>query len=100
MPEFSSPRPLLIHVQDQTVKVAEARDLESELKRLREENIDLRKRVNDFSAVETAKKKAEVKVEQLEQKVRRTIFLCLHVFIRYADGGDDTGEGGTEGERT
>ena len=55
--------------QDQTVKVAEARDLESELKRLREENVDLRKRVNDFSAVETAKKKVELKVEQLEQKV-------------------------------
>jgi len=59
--------------QDQTVKVAEARDLEAELKRLREENIDLRKRVNDFSAVETAKKKAETKVEQLELKMEEMI---------------------------
>lgn len=49
--------------------MAEARDLESELKRVREENAELRKRVSDFSAVETAKKKAELKVEQLESKV-------------------------------
>ncbi|KAJ7091199.1 CASP C terminal-domain-containing protein [Mycena epipterygia] len=71
--EAPDPYPLLEAAVDQTVKVAEARDLESELKRLREENIDLRKRVNDFAAVETAKKKAEVKVEQLEQKMEDMI---------------------------
>jgi hypothetical protein len=81
--------------------VAEARDLEAELKRLREENIDLRKRVNDFSVVETAKKKAETKVEQLELKVRGTMFpLCFRPFIYWVDGRNDTGEGGSEGERT
>ncbi|KAJ6594099.1 CASP C terminal-domain-containing protein [Mycena capillaripes] len=71
--EAPDPYPLLEAAVDQTVKVAEARDLESEMKRLREENIDLRKRVNDFSAVETAKKKAETKVEQLELKMEEMI---------------------------
>nr|GAT44640.1 Golgi membrane protein [Mycena chlorophos] len=71
--EAPDPYPLLEAAVDQTVKVAEARELEAELKRLREENIDLRKRVNDFSSVETAKKKAEAKVEQLEQKMEDMI---------------------------
>lgn len=56
-------------MEDQTVKVAEALEVEAELRRLREEHIDLRKRVTEFSAVETSKKKLESKVEQLEQKV-------------------------------
>jgi hypothetical protein len=55
--------------QDQTVKVAEARDLELGLQRLRDENAELRKRVGELSSVETAKKKVEARVEQLEQKV-------------------------------
>jgi len=42
---------------------------ENELRRLREENAELKKRVNDIANVETAKKKLEAKVEQLEQKV-------------------------------
>ncbi|KAJ6587105.1 CASP C terminal-domain-containing protein, partial [Mycena vulgaris] len=71
--EAPDPYPLLEAAVDQTVKVAEARDLESELKRLREENVDFRKRVNDFSVVETAKKKAELKAEQLEQKMEEMI---------------------------
>ncbi|KAF7376365.1 Golgi membrane protein [Mycena sanguinolenta] len=71
--EAPDPYPLLEAAVDQTVKVAEARDLEAELKRLREENADLRKRVNDFSAIETAKKKAESKVEQLELKMEEMI---------------------------
>ncbi|KAJ7346876.1 CASP C terminal-domain-containing protein [Mycena albidolilacea] len=71
--EAPDPYPLLEAAVDQTVKVAEARDLEAELKRLREENIDLRKRVNDFASVETAKKKAESKVEQLELKMDEMI---------------------------
>jgi homeobox protein cut-like len=56
-------------LQDQTVKVAEALESEAELQRLREENAGLRKRVNEFSSVENAKKKAEARTEQLEQKV-------------------------------
>ncbi|KAK7005732.1 Golgi membrane protein [Favolaschia claudopus] len=71
--EAPDPYPLLEAAVDQTVKVAEARDLEAELTRLREENADLRKRVNDFSTIETAKKKAESKVEQLELKMEDMI---------------------------
>ncbi|CAK5281610.1 unnamed protein product [Mycena citricolor] len=71
--EAPDPYPLLEAAVDQTVKVAEARDLEAELKRLREENTELRRRVNDFSSVESAKKKAELKVEQLEQKMEESI---------------------------
>lgn len=52
------------------MKVAEALESEVELQRLREENVELRKRVNDFSIVENTKKKAELRVEQLEEKVR------------------------------
>ena len=55
-------------IQDQTVKVAEARELEAELQRARDENAELRKRLNEVSSLESAKKKADSRVEQLEQK--------------------------------
>jgi len=42
---------------------------EAELRRLREENLELKKKVADFSSVESAKKRLEAKVEQLEQRV-------------------------------
>ena len=51
------------------MKVAEARELESELQKLREENVDLRKQLNESSSLEAAKRKAEARVEQLEYKV-------------------------------
>ena len=52
--------------QDQTVKVAEARDLQSELQRLKVENNELRKTVEEFASVEAARKKAEARVGTLE----------------------------------
>ncbi|PPQ99440.1 hypothetical protein CVT24_005247 [Panaeolus cyanescens] len=67
--EAPDPYPLLEAAVDQAVKVTEALEQQSELQRLREENAELRKRVNDFSSTENAKKKLEVKVEQLEQKM-------------------------------
>ncbi|KAF5351863.1 hypothetical protein D9756_007574 [Leucocoprinus leucothites] len=67
--EAPDPYPLLETAVDQAVKVAEALEHETELKRLREENAELKKRVNEFSSVESAKKKLEVKVEQLEGKM-------------------------------
>lgn len=51
------------------MKAAESRELEAELQRAREENAELRKRINEVSSLENAKKKAEARVEQLEQKV-------------------------------
>lgn len=56
-------------IQDQTVKVAEARELEVELQRVRDENVELRRRVNETSSLEAAKKKVDARIEQLEQKV-------------------------------
>ncbi|PPQ89695.1 hypothetical protein CVT25_014096 [Psilocybe cyanescens] len=67
--EVPDPYPLLEAAVDQTVKVAEAMEHESELQKLREENAELKKRVNDFSSVENAKKKLEAKVEQLDQRM-------------------------------
>ncbi len=63
------PYPLLDAAVDQTVKVAEARMLESELGRLREENVELRKQVGDMGAVEERRKKAESRADQLEERV-------------------------------
>ena len=51
------------------MKAAEARDLEAELKRVREENADLQRRVSELSSSDAARKRAEAKAEQLEQKV-------------------------------
>jgi homeobox protein cut-like len=66
------PYPLLDAAVDQTVKVAEARVLESELSRLREENAELKKQVADSSSFDDKRKKAESRVDQLEAKVRRS----------------------------
>ncbi len=51
------------------MKAAEVGDLEADLRRAREENAELRKRLNEVSTLEAAKKKADLRVEQLEQKV-------------------------------
>jgi homeobox protein cut-like len=42
---------------------------EAEIQRLRDENDELKKKISDFSVVENAKKKLQLKVEHLEQKV-------------------------------
>jgi homeobox protein cut-like len=63
------PYPLLDAAVDQTVKVAEARMLESELGRLREENGELKKRVGELGSVEDKRKKAESRADQIEEKV-------------------------------
>ncbi|KAK0485802.1 CASP C terminal-domain-containing protein [Armillaria novae-zelandiae] len=70
--EAPDPYPLL-EAADQTVKVAEARELETELRRLHDENADLKRRVNETASIETAKKKAEAKVEQLEHTMEDLI---------------------------
>lgn len=63
------PYPLLDAAVDQTVKVAEAKMLESEMKRLREENGELKRQVAEIATVEQGRKKAEAKVGELEGKV-------------------------------
>ncbi|KAL0956421.1 hypothetical protein HGRIS_002569 [Hohenbuehelia grisea] len=71
--EAPDPYPLLEAAVDQTVKIAEARDHETELQRLRDENAELRKRMSDSSGLEAAKKKADTRLEQLEQKMEEMI---------------------------
>ena len=51
------------------MKVAEARELEIELQRQKVENAELRQRLNETASLESAKKKAESRVEQLESRV-------------------------------
>ncbi|KAF9469930.1 hypothetical protein BDZ94DRAFT_42858 [Collybia nuda] len=67
--EAPDPYPFLEAAVDQTVKVAEALESEVKLQKLREENAEMKKRIYEFSIVETAKKKAELRVEYLEEKV-------------------------------
>jgi homeobox protein cut-like len=64
--------PIFIHwfIQDQTVKIAEAGDLEDELQRVKAENAELQKRVSELANIDGAKKKAESRAEQLEEKAR------------------------------
>jgi len=71
--EAPDPYPLLEAAVDQTVKVAEAVELEAELHRMREENAELRRRVNESASLEAAKKKADARIEQLEQKMDEMI---------------------------
>jgi homeobox protein cut-like len=52
------------------VKIAEARDLEDELQRVKVENAELQARVSEFANIEAAKKRAESRAEQLEEKAR------------------------------
>ena len=54
------------------MKVAETRDLEDELQRVKTENAELQKRVSELANIDAAKKKAESKAEQLEEKARLT----------------------------
>jgi hypothetical protein len=85
--------------QDQTVKVAEARDLQSELERLKVENTELKKTVEESTGVEVARKKAEARVETLEAKVLMRPISKDRIFnVFILDGGHDTGESYAEGE--
>jgi len=63
---------------------------DAELQRLKDENAELKKRVVDFSMVENAKKKLELKVEQLEQKVGLEIMYCLQTDTIDTDGYHDS----------
>ena len=74
-------------MQDQTVKIAEARDLEVEVQKSRDENADLRKRLNETYSLESAKKKAETRVEQLEQRASIMKLNALVLVLTNAEDG-------------
>lgn len=71
--EAPDPYPLLEAAIDQAVKAAEVNDLEIEVKRLRDENAELRRRNSDIASLEAAKKKAETRAEQLEEKMEELV---------------------------
>jgi homeobox protein cut-like len=71
--EAPDPYPLLEAAVDQAIKVEEARSVEAELTRLREENAELRHKVNEVNTLEAAKKKAEARAEQLEEKMEMMV---------------------------
>lgn len=52
------------------MKIAETLDLEDELQRVKAENSELQRRVSELASIDAAKKKAEARAEQLEEKVR------------------------------
>ena len=72
---------------------------ELELHRLKSENAELKKRISDFATIENAKKKLEVKVDQMEQKVSGPSACCSWSTYSYCtDGYPDSREGFTKGE--
>jgi len=52
------------------VKIAETRDLEDELQRVKAENTELQRRVSELANTDAAKQKVESRAEQLEEKAR------------------------------
>lgn len=60
------------------MKIAETRDLEDEVQRIRSENAELRKRIAEFASTQTAKRRAETKLGQLEEKVCHIKSVCSH----------------------
>ncbi|KAF8307009.1 hypothetical protein DL93DRAFT_2119954 [Clavulina sp. PMI_390] len=67
------PYPLLEAAVDQTVKIAEAESLESEIQKLREENASLKRQTDELTTVQAALKKAESRAEVLEEKMEGLI---------------------------
>ena len=93
------PYPLLDAAVDQTVKVAEARMLESELGRLREENGDLKKQLAESSTLEDRLKKADKRADDMEQRVSYNPPLADVEADVSLDGRPDTRSRELQGER-
>ncbi|GJJ06327.1 hypothetical protein Clacol_000518 [Clathrus columnatus] len=67
--EVPDPYPLLEAAVDQTVKINESISLEVEVQRLRQENVELRRRTGELTAVESSNIKLQAKLDQLETKM-------------------------------
>jgi hypothetical protein len=82
------------------VKVAEAQVVEAELQRIREENVELKIRLNEIQALDAAKKKAESRAELLEEKVSDSdVIGCELMKIHTIDGRHDPRAGDGKGKR-
>ncbi|SGY13423.1 BQ5605_C010g05858 [Microbotryum silenes-dioicae] len=71
--EAPDPFPLLDAAVDQTARASEARILEGELARQKEENAALRQQLSEAASAEKERKRLAEKVEQLETRVSRAI---------------------------
>ncbi|KAH8119090.1 CASP C terminal-domain-containing protein [Phellopilus nigrolimitatus] len=71
--EAPDPFPLLDAAVEQTIKASQASKLETEVARLREENASLHRKVTDLSSIEAAKKKADAKAQQIEDRMEDMI---------------------------
>jgi homeobox protein cut-like len=67
--EAPDPYPLLELAVDQTIKLSQLNSLESETARLRQENSDLQAKLDAMSGSDREKRKAEKRVEVLEDKL-------------------------------
>ncbi|EIN11891.1 hypothetical protein PUNSTDRAFT_99194 [Punctularia strigosozonata HHB-11173 SS5] len=67
--EAPDPYPLLEVAVDQAAQAAINSELQADLITLKTENADLKKRVSDFSSTESARAKAEARIQHLEQKM-------------------------------
>ena len=52
------------------MKIAQTRDLEDELLRVKAENAKLQSRIHELADIDAAKKKAKGRAQQLEEKVQ------------------------------
>ncbi|TDL25909.1 hypothetical protein BD410DRAFT_783893 [Rickenella mellea] len=71
--EAPDPYPLLDAAVEQAIKASQSSELESELMKLREENTTLSCKVTELSGADAARKKAESRVQQLEDKIQEAI---------------------------
>ncbi|KAL5528564.1 hypothetical protein ACEPAF_7700 [Sanghuangporus sanghuang] len=71
--EAPDPYPLLDAAVEQTIKASQASQLEAEVAKLKEENAALNRKLSDLSNIESAKKKVEMKAQQLEDRMEEMI---------------------------
>lgn len=86
-------------IKDQLVTSTASKELEVEVVRLQNENADLKRKVADFSVVESAKKRTEDKLEALEKRVRFIPLMNAYMANGDEDGRCDTRKGSTERKR-
>lgn len=65
-------------LQDQTARASEAKLLETDLARSKEENAALKQQLIEAQSVEKERKKLAEKVERLESRVRDVLPACGH----------------------
>ena len=79
------------------VKVGETKELEAEIQRLKNDNAELRQKVAESTSLETARKRAEDKLETVQNKVCASLAMLSQ--LTPVDGRHDSRKGGAKGER-